>query len=222
MSYLCRFYTTTVGKKHLMGITALIWVLFVAGHLSGNLLIMVSPQAFNEYGHFLTSNHLIWVARAVLLGAFVLHVYLAVVLTLHNRAARGAQKYAMSPNGSKGVTTASKTMAYQGSLILAFVIFHIITFSLGPYYEVTYDGVVMRDLHRLVVEVFKQPAYVGWYILCLFLLGVHLSHGVGSIFQSLGLRTENYARKIRVASVAYGIVIAGGFIVLPIYVYLCA
>ncbi len=205
-----------------MALSGLAWALFVLGHLTGNLLIFSGPEAYNQYSHFLVSNKLVWVARAGLLGTLVLHVYLAFHLTALNRKSRGQQAYAITPNGNKGTTLASRTMIFQGTLILVFVIFHIQTFSLGPYYEVTYNGVVMRDIFRLIIEVFKQPLYVLWYIVCLALLGVHLSHGVGSLFQSLGLRKDAYANLIRCVSVAYGVLIAVGFISLPIYVYLFA
>jgi succinate dehydrogenase / fumarate reductase cytochrome b subunit len=126
----------------------------------------------------------------------------------------------MTPSGAKGVSLASQTMAIQGTLILVFVITHLIGFKFGAYYETTVNGVVMRDLHRLVVEVFSNPVAVAWYVIALILLGMHLSHGFGSIFQSLGLRTRSNAEKLNKLSWAYAVIVAGGFLSQPIYVFL--
>ena len=212
---------STVGKKYLMGITGLIWAGFVLAHMAGNLLIFVSPDAYNVYGHTLVSGNIIFIAEAVLILALIVHVFCAVSLTIHNRAAKET-RYAVAASGKKKATLASRTMAVQGTLILAFLIYHITTFKFGTYYETTVNGVVMRDLHRLIVEVFQSPAYVGWYLVCLVLLGYHLSHGVGSVFQSLGLMNGTYRNGIRKLSITYAVIVAVGFISQPLYVYLFA
>lgn len=213
------FYLSTVGKKYVMAVTGLVWVGFVLAHMAANLMILVSAPLYNAYSHALVSNKpLLYAAEAILIWAVVVHVTMAILLTAENRQAR-TQRYAMIPNGAKGATLASRTMAIQGSLILAFIILHIATFKYGTYYETTVNGVAMRDLHRLVIEVFKQPMYVGWYVLCLILLGFHLSHGVGSVFQSLGLRNDRSARTIRQLSLGYAVIVAVGFLIQPLYVF---
>ncbi|GIL17206.1 MAG: hypothetical protein BroJett040_09570 [Oligoflexia bacterium] len=216
------FIFTTIGRKYLMGISGLIWAGFVLSHMAANLLIIFNPQAYNSYGHALTSGNFIYVAEAILVLAIVTHVICGISLTRENLAARGSSRYAMTPNGEKGASLASKTMAPQGALILAFIISHIATFKYGTYYETSVGGVVMRDLHRLVVEVFKQPGYMAWYVVCLVLLGFHLSHGIGAIFQSLGLRNDKYACLIKKISVIYAVIVAAGFLVQPIYVFFIA
>ncbi|MCE3010695.1 MAG: succinate dehydrogenase cytochrome b subunit [Proteobacteria bacterium] len=215
------FLLTSIGKKYLMGLTGLIWAGFVFAHMAGNMLIFVGADAYNKYGHFLTSGYFIYVAEAVLVLSLLVHVGCAISLTIENRAARPT-RYAVTPNGSKGVTLASMTMAFHGSIILVFIITHLITFKFGTYYETTVDGVVMRDLHRLMIEVFQNPTYVFWYVISLVLLGFHLSHGVGSIFQSLGLRNDRTAPTIQKASCLYGVVVAAGFLSQPIYVFFFA
>ena len=110
-------------------------------------------------------------------------------------------------------------MAYTGSLILVFIILHIITFKYGTHYDATYGGVVMRDLHRLIIEVFQQTEYVAWYLLCLVLLAFHLSHGFASSFQSLGFRHPKYSQPLKCLSVIYAVIVAVGFISQPLYVY---
>lgn len=213
------FLGSTVGKKYIMGITGLIWAGFVLAHMAGNLLIFVSSDAYNTYGHALTSGNLIYVAETVLVLALIAHVFCAISLTKNNREAKQS-RYAVAAKGQKRVSLASRTMAVQGSLILAFVILHIITFKYGTYYETTVNGVVMRDLARLMVEVFQSPAYVIWYLVCLILLGFHLTHGVGSTFQSLGLMNGSYREGLRKLSLTYGVIVALGFIAQPLYLFI--
>lgn len=215
------FTNSTVGKKYLMGISGLVWAGFVMAHMAGNLLMFVGPDAYNAYGHALTSGKIIYVAEIVLILALITHVYCAITLTLQNRAAR-PERYAVSASGAKRVSLASRTMGIQGSIVLAFIILHIATFKYGTYYETTIDGVKERDLFRLIVEVFHQPGYVLWYLVALVLVGFHLSHGVKSSFQSLGIMSGSTRAGIKVLSNAYAIIVALGFIAQPIYVYFFA
>lgn len=213
------FLGSTIGKKYLMGITGLVWAGFVLAHMAGNLLIFVSHDAYNAYGHALTSGNFIYIAEAVLILALLVHVSMAVSLTLANRRAKGS-RYAVAASGKKKVSLASRTMAVQGSLVLAFIILHIVTFKYGTYYETTVNGVVMRDLARLIIETFQSPGYVVWYVVCLVLLGFHLSHGVGSTFQSLGLMEGTYRNLWKKLSYGYAVVVAAGFLSQPIYLFL--
>ncbi|MEK2689445.1 succinate dehydrogenase cytochrome b subunit [Bdellovibrio sp. GT3] len=213
------FLGTTVGKKYLMGITGLVWAGFVLAHMAGNMLIFVSHDAYNAYGHALTSGKLIYVAELVLVLALITHVTMAISLTKNNREAKG-QRYAVAAKGTKKVSLASRTMAIQGSLILVFVILHLITFKYGHYYETNVNGTPMRDLAKLMEEVFQQPGYVVWYVVALVLLGFHLKHGVGSTFQSLGLMEGTYRSLWAKLSIGYGIIVALGFISQPLYLFL--
>lgn len=212
------FCTSTVGKKYLMGFSALVWSGFVMGHMAGNLLIFVGPDAFNSYGHAITSGGALYVIEALLLATLCLHVFLAINLTLQNRKAR-PKSYAQSATREKGASLASRTMAVHGSVILVFIILHLITFKYGTFYTTQVNGVEMRDLHRLMVEVFAQPGYVVWYLVALVLLGFHLRHGVSSIFQSFGLLHAAYQRPIKILGIIYGVIVTAGFISQPVYVY---
>jgi succinate dehydrogenase / fumarate reductase cytochrome b subunit len=215
------FLGSTVGKKYLMGLAGIIWSGFVLAHMAGNLLMFVSADAYNSYGHALTSGNIIYVAETVLVLALILHVYLAVSLTLQNRAAKGT-KYAVAPKQKSRPRFGSKTMGVQGTIILVFVILHLITFKYGTHYETTVNGVQMRDLFKLMVEVFKQPGYVIWYVVAMILLGIHLSHGVGSVFQSFGWMNGRFQPLLRTLSVAYAVIVALGFIAQPVYIFLFA
>lgn len=211
---------SSIGRKMIMGICGGVWAGFVFGHMAGNMLILVSAEMYNKYGHAIVSNKpLLYGTEAILLGTIIFHVILGVVLTAKNKTAR-SQKYAMTPNGEKRSSLGSRTMIFHGSILLFFIVYHLITFKYGPYYSVTYDGVEMRDLSRLIVEVFQNPAYVAGYIVCLLLLGWHLSHGVASLFQSLGLNHPSYTPTIKCISWIYAIVVTAGFISQPLYVIL--
>lgn len=215
------FLTSTIGKKYLMGLAGIIWAGFVFAHMAGNLLVFISADAYNAYGHAITSGSILYVVETVLVLALVLHVFLAISITRQNRAARPSA-YAVSAKGEKKARFGSKTMGIQGSIILVFIILHLITFKYGTYYETTVNGVVMRDLFRLMVDVFQQPGYVVWYLVSLVLLGIHLSHGVGSVFQSFGWMNGRHQPTLRKLSAAYALIVALGFISQPIYVYLIA
>ncbi len=214
------FTGSSIGRKYLMGISGLIWVGFVFVHMLGNMLLLVSSDLYNAYGHAIVSNKpLLFASEIVLVFALVTHVVTAIALTRENRRAKGkAPMRAMG--GVKSTRLASQSMAGQGALILVFIISHLVAFKYGTYYETTVNGVVMRDLSKLILEVFHSWQYVAWYVFCLVLLGFHLSHGFGSIFQSLGLLHPAYQPKIKVASLIYGFVVSVGFLSQPIYVFL--
>lgn len=213
------FFKTSIGKKYLMAITGLIWSGFVMGHMLGNTLIFLGPEAYNRYAHAIVSNlPLLYMTEIVLSLTLLVHIVMAVQLTLQNRAAQGVAS-SMIPHGDRGASLASRTMIYHGSLILVFVVYHLISFKYGPYYEVQYDGEKMRDVFRLVQESFQNPGFVAWYVVCLLGLGFHLSHGFASSFQSLGLFSLDFHKKMKKIGCIYSVVVAFGFIAQPIYFY---
>lgn len=213
------FLKSTIGRKQLVGVAGLGLALFVFTHMAGNMLIFVSPKAYNLYGHALVTNPLIYVAEVGLLSIFVLHIVLAMILTIKNRFSRGDQRYAVAPKVKAKASIYAKTMWFQGLVILAFVVLHIFTFKLGTHYEVDYDGKVVRDLHKLITEIFVQPIYVVGYIISLLLMFAHLAHGVSSVFQSLGICSVKNGSLINTIGYIYSVVVVAGFISQPIYVY---
>jgi succinate dehydrogenase / fumarate reductase, cytochrome b subunit len=203
---------SSIGRKMILAAAGIVWTGFVFVHMAGNLLILFSAEAYNKYAHAIVSNKiLLYGTEAILVSALLVHAILGIKLSLENRSARD-RKYIVSAKNKKG-TLASKT------IVLAFIIYHLITFKYGAEYLITYDGVEMRDLHRLVVEIFKNPIYVFGYVICLALLGVHLSHGTSSVFQTLGFSNPNYTPTIKKIGVVYALVVVGGFIAQPIYVF---
>lgn len=216
------FFLTSIGKKYVMGVAGLIWAGFVLVHMAGNMLILISAEAYNKYGHAITHSPILYPAEIILVLALITHVFLAIQLTKENRRAHGGSRYAMESSGAKKASLGSKTMAIQGSIVLVFIILHLATFKYGPHYETTIDGVQMRDLSRLVTEVFKQLGYVIWYVIALIVLLFHLNHGVGSVFQSFGIKTQRTETGIKKLSMAYAIIVILGFLSQPIYVYFFA
>lgn len=212
------FVKSSIFKKYIMGLTGLGLAVFVMGHMAGNLLIFISPEAYNTYGYKLTSNPAYPLIAWGLVACLALHAIMGILLARENQNASGG-RYAVQPDEAKKATTASQTMMYTGILIAFFVTTHLWGMKYGAYYEVTYDGVVMRDLHRLVIEVFQSPLNIFWYIVSLVFLSIHMTHGVASTFQSLGLNHPKYTPLVSVAGKAYAVVVGLGFISQPIYVF---
>lgn len=213
------FLKSTVGRKYLMGLTGLVWMGFILTHMAANMLILFDADGYNAYSHALVSNKpLLYTAEGGLVLTLLIHIFCAITLTIQNRSARGS-RYAMSPNGAKAGSLGSKYMAVQGSAILAFIISHLATFKYGTIYETTVNGVQMRDLHRLVLEVFQSPGYVIWYIVALLLLLFHVRHGVTSVFQSFGVLERKMQSGIQKLSWGYAIIVVAGFLSQPLYVF---
>jgi succinate dehydrogenase / fumarate reductase cytochrome b subunit len=187
-------------------------------HMLGNMLIFVGAKAYNSYSHALISNPLIYVVEALLVFLLLVHVFIALGLKLRNMRSKPT-KYAVSPIREKSTSLSSRTMAYTGMAVLAFIIWHLITFKFGNEYSAFYDGVRMRDLYALVFEKFSSPTYVVLYSICMVLIGFHLWHGVKSIFQTLGIHHPRYQCAIKCFAYSYAVIVAIGFLSQPIYVY---
>ena len=215
---LCGWIGSTIGRKQLVGVTGIGLSLFVLQHMLANMMILFDPQGYNEYSHGLTSNPLIYVAEAGLVAIFLAHIIIALGLTWMNWKARDS-RYAVLPNGWKRTTWTQRSLWAQGALILVFVIIHLFTFKFGTVYTIDYGQGEIRDLHRLVIEVFQSPGYVAGYLFALVVLGFHLWHGVGSSFQTLGINHPRYQCAIRAFSTVYAAAVALGFLSQPIYVF---
>jgi succinate dehydrogenase / fumarate reductase, cytochrome b subunit len=209
------YWSSSIGKKLVVALTGLALVVFLAGHLSGNMLMYVGREAFNEYAHFLHSmlhGMGVWVARVGLLVVLVLHVAATISLTRQNRAARQPYEYKATQQASKS----SRIMVISGLTILAFVIFHILHFTVRVNSDLAALGA--NDPFGMVVVGFKNPLVVLFYVIAMTLLCSHLSHGVASIFQTLGLRSKKVQSTIRTFSIGYSLLIWAGFISIPLSV----
>ena len=206
-------------KKQVMGVSGLLLCGFVLTHLLGNITLFIGSDAFNKYSHALTSNPLIYIAEAGLLVIFLVHLAMAVKLVIENRAARPIAYAIPRKQSGRGATFSSSTMPFTGFLTLIFIVLHIINLKFGSYYETEVQGVVLRDIYRTTMEYFQDPLHVLFYVIAVSSLGLHLSHGLWSAFQSLGLNHPKYMPKIKCASTAFGIFIAVGFSACAIFCY---
>ncbi len=205
-----------------MALTGIILFLFVIGHLAGNLQIFLGPEAINRYGHFLQSNlELVWPARIVLLLCVVIHIWAAISLSLENKAARPVAYSNWQPAGS---TYASRTMLMSGLIVLAFIIYHLLHFTAevqdinltGKSFTTFMDPEKRHDIFKMMVVGFNNPVVSGFYILGIGLLCLHLSHGLSSMFQSLGWRTDAYRRCLDNAARALALLIFLGYTSIPV------
>lgn len=210
--------STSVGSKILIALTGLALVGFLVFHLAGNLLVFFGPDSYNEHAHALISNPLIVPAEIGLAAIFLLHIFKTLAGFAANRAAR-PQKYAewVRAGGASRKSVASTTMILSGPVVLVFVILHLATFKYGPYYPGALPG--ERDLYRLMVDVFHQPGYVVFYLVCMVVVGLHLGHGISSAFQSLGLMPQSWTRRMLRGGLVLAVLVAGGFLVIPIWIY---
>ncbi|RYD48234.1 MAG: succinate dehydrogenase cytochrome b subunit [Verrucomicrobiaceae bacterium] len=213
----CRVWKSSIGRKLIVALTGLVLVLFLAGHLAGNLVVFLGRDAFNDYAEFL--HHFlhgagVWIARLGLLGAVALHIAATVSLTAENKAARTA--YAKEANIQ--ASTSGRIMIWSGITILVFVIYHLMHFTmhLGNTYSSYRDELGRHDAWKMVIDGFSVWYISAFYILAMTLLCSHLSHGVGAMFQTLGLRSKKSAPLVTCISKGYAILIWLGFISIPI------
>ncbi len=219
MNTLSTLYDSTIGKKYVMAVTGMGLFLFVIAHMLGNLQLFLGANAVNAYAIFLKSKPvLLWGLRLGLLLLVVLHITAAVQLTLRNRAAR-PETYANSK--AYKATYASRTLLLSGLLILAFIIYHLMHFTVGlvdPNYLRLTDSLGRHDVYRMTILGFSHPGISAFYIAAMALLCLHLSHGVGSSFQSLGLKNKTTGVVIDRFSKAAALIVFLGNSAMPLAV----
>jgi succinate dehydrogenase cytochrome b subunit len=207
-----RFYSSTVGKKAVMAVSGCILFLFVIGHLIGNLQIYEGPEKLNRYAVFLRSlPALLWTVRIVLLLMVALHIWSSVQLALRNLEARPAGYVKKKATQS---SYASRTMYWSGPIILAFVIYHLLDFTFGQVNPHFVEG----DVYSNVVASFSLIPVSAFYIFAMLLLGMHLYHGLWSMFQSLGFYHPRYTLALKRLAAVVAILIAAGNISIPVAV----
>jgi succinate dehydrogenase / fumarate reductase cytochrome b subunit len=219
MSWFGDFYKSAVGKKAVMAVTGIILFGFVLVHMLGNLKLYEGPQLLNNYAGFLRSvggpavppSGLLWVARLVLLVAVFLHMWAAWQLTLLNRQARPADYVRRDVVHT---TYASRTMRWGGIIILLFVLYHLLDLTWG----VTNPAYVEKDVYHNVVASFSRWWISLFYIVAQLALGLHLYHGLWSLFQSLGWNHPRFNRWRSGFAHAFAWIITLGNISFPVAV----
>src|SRR5271170_5600257 len=210
------FWGSTNGKKAVMAVTGAILFGFIIGHLAGNLQIFEGREKLNAYGHFLHSiGELLWPVRIVLIVSVALHILATVQLALLKKRARPV---GYSRREAIASSYASRTMYWSGPIVLAFVIFHLLQFTAG--YIHPGSEFIEGDVYHNVVAGFQVWWVSVWYIFAVSLLGLHLRHGIWSMFQSVGLNHPRYTPLLKKAAIWIAVVIVLGYISIPISVLL--
>lgn len=202
-------FAASVAKKLGMAVTGIFLYGFLVAHLSGNLLLLLDDggTAFTAYAEFLTTHPLRVPAEVGLVVLFVVHMWLAIVVSLDNRRARPVGYEVTTAAG--GRSWASRTMIWTGLAIVVFLVIHIATFKYGDRGGGT--------LYDLVTDSFKTNLYAGGYLVAMLVVGFHLWHAFHSAFQTLGVSARPFFRR---TSVILSVVLAGGFASIPALIYL--
>ena len=214
MNRVLGLWDTSVGKKAVMAATGLIMVAYLITHVLANLLVFQGPAKINAYSRFLHgTGGALWAARLVLLAAVVLHIVAAVQLTRRRQAARPVGYAAeRQPQVS---TLASRTIRWGGGLILVFLVFHILHFTIGTVHGSFVEG----DPYHNVAAGFGNPFVVLFYELAMAAVGLHLYHGVWSSGRTLGVSAPSPHPLRRQLALALSVIVWAGFTVIPIAVY---
>jgi succinate dehydrogenase / fumarate reductase cytochrome b subunit len=206
------FWDSPIGKKTVMAVTGMILFAFVLVHMAGNLQVFLGREKFDAYGRLLrVEPALLWFARGVLLVSVILHIVASIQLTALNQKSRpiGYQKSTAIDS-----SYASRTMMWSGPIIAAFIVYHILHFTLGTVHPDFHEGQVYDN----VIAGFRVIPVSIAYIVSMILLGMHLNHGLWSMFQSIGVTNPRYSAALRRFANIFSILIVAGFISIPIAV----
>lgn len=221
MNKYLRGLQTHIGLKFVVALTGAVLVVFVIGHMLGNLQIYLGPDAVNAYAEQLKSMPgLLWIARIGLLAAFLIHIGGITKLTLDSR---GARETAYAVKHPRRATLSSRTMALSGIILLSFVIYHLMHFTLGvthPEHFNLRDPLGRHDVYSMTVLGFRQTAVVLPYLVAMILLGMHLAHGVASVFQSMGWNRPKFFPLVNAFGRIVALVIVIGNISIPLSCWL--
>ncbi len=226
MNVLASLFNTTLGRKYLMAGSGVVLLLFVIGHMLGNLQVFLGPDTINAYGAFLHNTpELLWGTRLGLVVMVIVHLMAAATLIDQNRDAR--------PDGYGDqqlvdASLASRTMAISGLIVLLFVIYHLLHYTVrvesingtGINFSDLHDADGRHDIYRMMVTGFSNPWVSGFYLLGVGLLSFHLSHGTAAMFQSLGLKNSTYTPLIERGAKFLAAGLFLGYASIPAAVYL--
>ncbi len=211
MNTVLTFWRSTIGKKVVMGVTGLIGLGFVIGHMAGNLQAFSGAEKLDAYGALLHGplHEIVLLARVVLIVAVILHVTAAYQLTMISRAARPLDYSSRKPQVS---TLASRTLRWGGALLLVFIVFHILHFTIGSVHPDFVEGKIYQNL----ATGFAVKWVAAFYLVAMVALAMHLYHGAWSSMRTLGIARQSAHPLKRYLPVALAVVIASGFAVIPL------
>ena len=215
-----RWLFSSIGKKTIVALTGIALAVFVTGHLLGNFTIFLGPDWINAYAkHLADLGPMLWVIRLALLGILVAHIFFIALLWKENQAARPKKYLASDPIQT---TVFARSMRLSGIIVLAFIVFHLAHFTvriIDPSYqhmETMLDGHEVHDVFKMVVVGFSNPWIVAVYLIGLFLLTLHLSHGLGSLFQTLGITNRRLRPLLEFVTKAFAWLLFLGYASIPI------
>ena len=214
-------YRSSIGKKVIMAVTGVILIGFVLFHMYGNLKVFEGAEYFNAYAEGLremgapifSRQHLLWLARLVLIAAFGLHIWSAWELARQRQAGRPGRYV---KHTKLEANYANLTIRWGGVVILLFVIYHLLQFTFGT--PGVHPDFVRGDVYHNVVVGFQSVPVVLFYILAVLALGFHLYHGTWSMFQTLGFNNQVYDKPLRILGLILALVVFIGFISVPVAV----
>jgi len=214
-------WNSSIGIKLIVAITGALLLLFVVGHLVGNLQVFLGQDVFNNYAVKLRAFPAFLMVFRVGIGAVaLLHIVMTLRLALLNKRARPVAYRAKEPVEA---TLSSRTMVISGLLLLAFVTYHLAHFTwqvTNPQYQHLMDSQGRHDVYTMVILGFKNFLISGSYIVAMVLLGFHLTHGIASVFQTLGWATPRNKHVIERAARIVTVLLIAGYISIPIMILL--
>ena len=212
MNWLVKTFVSSIGKKQVMAVTGLFFCLFITIHLIGNLTIYAGKESFLSYvDHLHSVEALVTLAEFGLIFFAVLHIGMGLYLFLENRKARPVA-YAVNKSAG-GRTIGSRTAPYTGALILVFVIFHLIKFRFV-------DKMAINDFTILSNTFSDFGFWTLFYIAGVIVVAVHVSHGLWSGFQTLGLNHPKYMPFVERVGIIFSLIIGIGFASIPVFLFL--
>lgn len=227
MSWITKFFNSSIGQKVIVSLTGIFLMLFLVVHLLGNLQLLKNDGgvAFNTYAYFMTHNPLIKTISYTLYAFILIHAFKGLHLWWQNRQSAGASRYAV--RHSRPSEASARNMAWFGTVILIFIFIHLYQFwlkmKMGVLPKITapaYPDEQIQDLYAPVAEAFQNPFYVGFYVICMAVVGLHLWHGFWSSLQTLGINHRKYNALIHFLGGAYAVLVPIGFAIIPILMYL--
>jgi succinate dehydrogenase / fumarate reductase cytochrome b subunit len=219
--WIVEFYRADVVKKWVMALSGIILLGYIAAHMLGNMKVYLGPDSIDSYGealrnlggHLVPRTNLLWIMRVGLAIAFAVHIHAAYSLTRTNWRARGKIRYDV-PRQYLAADYASRTMRYSGVIVLLFLLFHLMDLTWGN----ANPNFIRGDVYHNMIASFDRLPVAIIYIVANLALGLHILHGVWSLFQSIGANNAVYNRWRRQLAWAFTAVIVVGNLSFPIAV----
>jgi succinate dehydrogenase / fumarate reductase cytochrome b subunit len=220
--FITGFYDSSIGKKMIVAVTGVVLIVFVIGHLLGNLQIFLGPTWINGYSqHLRDLGPLLWLIRIFLLVTVVIHIYVTIRLAIDNRRARPTPYI---ERDYVKATFASRHMLMSGLIVFAFIIYHLAHFTVRVtdrrFALLKADPLGHYDVYSMMVYGFQNIYVSAFYIVGLFLLALHLSHGSSSFFQSLGLNNQKLTPRLARGGRIFAWLLFAGYTSIPVAILL--